>query len=120
MQKRRINKKSPCPCGSGKRYEKCHRRRDLAARKAVEIFRQRDENRRKFVEQYGHIHIPQMVEMSDGVVATVGSSLYKQTRAGDYTFLHVVHDHALLFFGEEYLEEQGHLRIACLPQNHCQ
>ena len=112
MTKRRINKKSPCPCGSGKRYEKCHRRRDLAARKAIEIFRQRDVNRREFVEQYGHIRVPQMLDIHDGNVAVVGNEIYKQTRLEDSCFLHVVHDHALLFFGISYLEEQEKMPLS--------
>jgi len=103
---KRINKKSPCPCGSGKPYEKCHRRKVLAVNKVKEIFRRRDENRQRFVEQFGHIRVPQLLEMPDGAVTAIGGSLYKQTRPGDYTFLHAVHDHALLFFGETYLEEQ--------------
>jgi hypothetical protein len=103
---KRLNKKSPCFCGSGKRYEQCCRRKVLVHRKAKEIFKQKDENRQKFVEKFGHIRVPQMLKMPDGVVSAIGGSIYKQTRPGDYTFLHVVHDHALLFFGETYLEEQ--------------
>ena len=118
LMAKKINKKSPCPCGSGKRYEKCCRRKILAVNKAKEIFRQRDENRQRFVEQFGHIRVPQFLEMPDGAVTAIGSSLYKQTRPGDYTFLHAVHDHALLFFGETYLEEQEkkplHLRHPAL------
>ncbi len=101
-----INKKSPCSCGSGKRYEQCCRRKFLAVRKAKEIFKQKDESRNKFVEQFGNIRIPQMLEMPDGVITSLEGSLYKQARPGHYTFLHAVHDHALLFFGEKYLEEQ--------------
>ena len=103
---KRLNKKSPCSCGSGKRYEQCCRRKILAVRKAKEIFRQEEENREIFIKQFGNIRVPQLLEMPNGVVTAIGGSLYKQTRPGDYTFLHVVHDHALLFFGETYLEEQ--------------
>ena len=111
MMAKRFNKKSPCSCGSGKRYEQCCRRKVLAIRHAKEIFRQKDENREKFVEQFGHIRPPQLLDMPDGMFACVGSSLYKQTRPGDYTFLHVVHDHALLFFGEDYLKEQEQIPL---------
>lgn len=109
---KRINKKSPCPCGSGKRYEKCCRRKVLAVKKAKEIFRQRDENRQRFVEQFGHIRVPQLLGMPDGAITVIGNALYKQTRAGEYTFLHAVHDHALLFFGESYLEDQEKMPLS--------
>lgn len=103
---KRLNKKSPCSCGSGKRYEQCCRRKIMLARKAKEIFRKKDEDRKLFVEQFGHIRIPQLLKMPDGAASLVGGSIYKQTRPGDYTFLHLVHDYALLFFGEDYLVEQ--------------
>lgn len=47
-----------------------------------------------------------MIEVWGGAVTTIGGSIYKQNRPGDYTFLHAVHDYALLFFGEEYLKKQ--------------
>ena len=104
---KRFNKKSICPyCSSGKRYDKCCRQKVLAVRKAKEVFRQRDDNKKIFTEQFGHIRVPQMINMPDGAITAIGGALYKQTRPGDYTFLHAVHDHALLFFGVAYLEEQ--------------
>jgi hypothetical protein len=78
----------------------------LLIREAKRKYKKWDEYQKQFVEQFGHIHIPQMLDMPDGVVTRIGDTVYKQTRSGSYTFLHVVHDHALLFFGEEYLEEQ--------------
>lgn len=53
-----------------------------------------------------------MLDMPDGAITAVGNMLYKQTRAGEYTFLHAVHDHALLFFGESYLEEQEKMLLS--------
>jgi len=118
LMAKRLNKKSPCYCGSGKRYEQCCRRKVLAVRKAKETFRQKGENRKIFAEKFGYIRIPQILKMPYGVVTTVGGSLYKQTRPGNYTFLHAVHEHALLFFGESYLEKQEnkplHLRHPAL------
>ena len=103
---KRLLKKSPCSCGSGKRYEQCCRRKVLAIRKAKEIFRQKDKNKQIFIENFGHIRVPQMLKMPEGVITAIGGSIYKQSRPGDYNFLDAVHDHALLFFGDSYLEEQ--------------
>ena len=111
MKGKRPNKKDSCPCGSGKRYEQCCRKKFLAVRKAQQIFKKKREDRKKFTEQFGHIRIPQMLKMPWGVVTSIGGALYKQTRPGNYTFLDVVHDHALLFFGESYLEEQEKLAL---------
>jgi hypothetical protein len=136
LKAKKLNKKSPCSCGSGKRYEQCCRRKNLAARrakgtrslegeerkkfiqKAKEIFRQKDEKRKKFVEQFGHIRVPQMIKMPGGAVILIGGSMYKQTRPGNYNFVNAVYDHALDFFGVPYLEEQEkkplHLRHPAL------
>lgn len=105
----KINKKSPCPCGSGKRYEQCCRKNKLLFQKAQKIFAEKEAARERFVEQYGHINIPQMLDAWGGKVTAVGGSIFKQTRPGDYTFLHAVHDYALHFFGDEYLSKQEKL-----------
>jgi SEC-C motif len=105
----KINKKSSCPCGSGKRYEQCCRRKILLVKKAKAIFKEKEERRRQFVEQYGEIRMPQMIEACGSKLTTVGGAIYKQTRLGNYTFLHAVHDYALLFFGESYLKSQESL-----------
>lgn len=106
---RKPSKKSKCPCGSGLRYEKCCRKKFIALRKAKALFQQQDKARAKFAEKYGQIRIPQLVHTQNGAYATVGGGIYKQTRRGPYSFLNLVHDHALLFFGEPYLEEQEQL-----------
>jgi len=42
----------------------------------------------------------------DKVMIAIGSSLYQQSRDGDYTFLDAIHDHALQFFGVQMLEAE--------------
>lgn len=74
--------------------------------KAKEIFRIQEEKRQEFTEQYGHILPPSAVKMGGKIYSTVGNTIYKQTRDGEYTFLHMIHDHALLFFGVDYLEKE--------------
>lgn len=103
---KKINKKSPCPCESGKRYEQCCRKNKKLFKKARKILAEKEERHQTFIEQYGHIRIPQMIDIWGGKVTTVGGSIFKQTRPGNYTFLHAVHDYALHFFSEEYLMKQ--------------
>ncbi len=81
----------------------------MAIKKAQELFKERKERRKLFVEQYGEIRIPQMIEAWGSKLTTVGGAIYQQTRPGNYTFLHAVHDYALLFFGETYLKTQESL-----------
>ena len=103
---KKINKKSPCPCESGKRYEQCCRKKKVLIQKAQKTFSEKEGKHQAFIKQYGHIRIPQMIDIWGGKVTTIGGSTFKKTRSGNYTFLHVVHDYALLFFGEEYLIKQ--------------
>ena len=83
----------------------------MLIRKAERLFKEREDRERRFAEQYGHIRMPQMIEAWGSAVTTIGGSIFKQTRLGDYTFLHAVHDYALLFFGEEALKKQETLPI---------
>ena len=106
-----VNKKGPCPCGSGKRYEQCCRKKLMMAKKAKAIFDAKEKGREDFVEQYGHIKIPQLIEAWGSMLTTVGGSVYKQTRPGNYNFVTAVHDIALLFFGEDYLIQQEKLTM---------
>ena len=111
-KKKKTNKKSPCPyCNSGKRYEKCCRKNILLNKKVQNIFERKEKNRRDFIEQYGHIKVPQLIEVWGTVVTLVGGSLYKQTFPDYNTFFHAVHDYALLFFGESYLIKQETLEL---------
>src|SRR3990167_3958537 len=106
-----VNKKDPCPCGSGKRYEKCCRKKIMLAKNAKAIFAAKEKARSDFIEKYGHIRIPQMIEAWGSMITTVGGSIYKQTRPGGYNFVAAVHDIALLFFGEDYLIQQEKLEM---------
>lgn len=74
--------------------------------KAQKIFAEKEARHQAFIERYGHIRIPQMIDVWGGKVTMVGGSMFKQTRPGNYTFLHAVHDYALHFFSEEYLIKQ--------------
>lgn len=74
--------------------------------KAVKIFREREEDARGFVEQYGHARLPMATKFNDKMMVAIGNSIYGQTREGDYTFLDAIHDHALHLFGEPMLEAE--------------
>ena len=108
---KKINKKSLCPCESGKRYGQCCRKKKMLIQKAQKIFSEKEARHQAFIERYGHIRIPQMIDIWDGKVTTVGGSIFKQTRPGNYTFIHAVHDYALHFFSEKYLIRQESIPI---------
>src|SRR5579871_5278198 len=103
------SKNSLCPCGSGKRYRKCCRDKrppKSVLQKAAELFRKREEQRVKFVERHGHARPPVSVRAWGKVLTTVEGGIYQQTREGPYNFLKAIHDHALLFLGEPFLESE--------------
>jgi hypothetical protein len=102
----KIKKKDPCPCESGKRYEQCCRKKKMLFHQAQKIFAEKEARHHTFIEQYGHIRIPQMIDVWGGKVIMIGGSIFKQTRPCNYTFIHAVHDYALHLFSEEYLIKQ--------------
>lgn len=83
----------------------------MLAKKAKRVVSRKEKNRKDFIEQHGHIRIPQIVEFSGRKVISVGGSLYRQIEYGEYTYLHAVHDYALHFFGEDYLKKQETLEF---------
>lgn len=72
----------------------------------TKIFREREEREREFVDRYGHARPPMAVKFGENMVVAIGGSIYRQTREGDYTFLHAIHDHALHMFGEPMIEAE--------------
>jgi hypothetical protein len=74
--------------------------------KAAQIFREQERKEREFTERYGYIRPPQGIEMGGRLMTVVGGSIFQQTREGGYNVVNLIHDYALLFFGEAYLEPQ--------------
>jgi len=103
------SKNSLCPCGSGKRYRKCCRGKRpprSVIDEAAELFRKREQQKRDFVERHGHVRPPSSVKAWGKVLTAVEGGIYQQTREGPYNFLNAIHDHALLFFGQSFLESE--------------
>jgi hypothetical protein len=69
-------------------------------------FRTQEFERRAFAEQYGEARAPMVVSVGGKLVSALEGGLYAQTREGPYNFMTVLHDHALMFFGVHYLEEE--------------
>lgn len=107
MTKKKRNKKSPCTCGSGKRYEKCCRSRDLAINEARRIFAARKARTDSFKQKHGAIFEPELVECYGKKLVAVGGSILDlgpNNQSGNfYTF---IHEYALSFFGTETLDQQ--------------
>lgn len=106
MNKVRISKNSRCPCGSGKRFGKCCRAKRLIVEEVARCFRDQDNRRREYFERHGHSRVPVCTKFGDKWVVAVGGGIYKQTQEGPYGFMSAIHDHALVFFGDSFLEAE--------------
>ncbi|MGU7770552.1 hypothetical protein ACV229_10275, partial [Burkholderia sp. MR1-5-21] len=69
-------------------------------------FAQLKDRERTFIERYGHARMPVCCRFDDKWIVAVGGSLYRQVQDDPYDFTNVIHDHALLFFGEPFLEAE--------------
>jgi hypothetical protein len=100
------SKNSKCPCGSGKKYRKCHGRHDRIARSAARHFQEMERARQEYVLKHGHARPPVSAMLGDKRMIAVGGAIYKQVQEGPYGFMNFVHDCGLELFGVPYLEEQ--------------
>lgn len=69
-------------------------------------FASQDLQRRLFQERYGFARPPVAAKSGDKWMIVIGSKIYKQTRDGSYNFVNAVHDHALEFFGTEFVDQE--------------
>ena len=97
-------KTDPCPCGSGLRYEKCHRKQFLALKKAKKIFERRRKDIDEWQELYGDVLIPNIVDAFGKRLIGVGPSLFELTPEHDFYTL--IWDYALDFLGESFVKKQ--------------
>ena len=74
--------------------------------RAMTHFRAKEKQRLEFAEKYGDMRVPQVVRAGNKLYSAIEGGLYAQTYEGDYNFPNVLHDHALLFFGVPYLEDE--------------
>ena len=110
MKADRPSKNSWCPCGSGKRYRQCCRKKlppPGLVEEARRMFAARKKRESDFEERYGHARPPMGIKaFGDKMMVAIGGSLYQLTREGEYSFLDAIHDHALDFFGLAMLEAE--------------
>lgn len=109
MAKSKPSKNSRCICGSGKLYRKCCRSKQLPKgfiEKVRKIFGDRGNEEKQFIEDFGHVRPPMGLKTQGTAFVAIGGTIYKQSRPGNYTYLHAIHDHALKFFGTPMLEEE--------------
>lgn len=103
---KRAKFKLPCKCGSGIRYDKCHYPKELAVQGAVKIFRDKEEKRHQFQHEHGHIRKPQIVEIDGKHLVCVGNQIFMQKEAVPYNFVNAIHDYALHFIGDGFLDSE--------------
>lgn len=120
------SKKSRCPCGSGKRYEKCCRIEHLRRTTLLADLNRKIESdrrlRQEFTAKYGHVRRPVGVEVSGKIWMAFDGGIYQQVQDGPYNFVNAIHDHALHFFGEDVLKGEEkkdlHLRHPAIQWMH--
>ena len=73
---------------------------------AMALFRAKEKQRLEFAEKYGDMRAPQVVRAGNKLYSAIEGGIYVQTYEGDYNFPNILHDHALIFFGVHYLEDE--------------
>ena len=106
MQTKQPSKNTKCPCGSGKKYRKCHGKQKSLLAKVAQHFREKEQQRLTYQQKHGHARPPMSVKLGDKRMIVIGGAIYKQTQEGPYGFMNVVHDCGLEAFGVPFLEEQ--------------
>ena len=100
------SKNTKCPCGSGKKYRKCHGKQKRVLAKVAQHFRSEEQKRQAYQQKHGYARPPMSAIMGDKRIVVIGGAIYKQTQEGPYGFMNVCHDAGLEVFGIPYLEEQ--------------
>lgn len=106
MSAKQPSKNTKCPCGSGKKYRKCHGKKNRLLAKVAKHFREKEQQRQSYLQKHGYARPPVSAMMGDKRMIAIGGSIYKQTQEGPYGFMNLVHDCGLEAFGDPYLEEQ--------------
>lgn len=71
-----------------------------------------EEHRRQFEQEYGHIRRPTGVNVEGKMFMAFDGVIYQQVREGPYDFIDAIHDHALHFFGESFLDAEDRKPLA--------
>lgn len=71
-----------------------------------------EKRRLDFVRRYGHARMPVCARMDDRWMVAIGGKIYRQVQENPYGFINVIHDHALMMFGEKFLESEEKNPIA--------
>ena len=82
------------------------RQRKRMIREVTEMFASKERERKAFQDKYGFARPPMATKMGDKWMIAISGSIYKQTREGEYNFVNALHDHALHFFGDAYIDAE--------------
>lgn len=77
---------------------------------AIEVARYFAERKRaeaEYVEKYGEARRPIAVDFNGKKVMVIGGSIVMQSGEGAYGFTNLIHDHALHFFGEAFIDAEA-------------
>jgi hypothetical protein len=100
-----------CECGSGLPFKACHGKPPAISEDFLRKIKETIESRADYQKKLGHARAPVTAMLGDKLVIAIGTTIYKQTREGQYRFADVTNDCALELFGVPLLEEQEKLPL---------
>lgn len=72
----------------------------------MNILQEKEQFAREFSNRYGHMRLPQLLNVDGRAWIVVGSEIHRQNYDGPYGFMNAIHDNALHVFGDPYLDQQ--------------
>lgn len=64
------------------------------------------EDRENYQAQYGYINRPVATNIDGRIYMRLEDGIYELSETSDYNFVNAIHDHALHFFGNDFLDEE--------------
>ena len=84
--------------------------------KVRKMLQEKEQKKRDFIEKFGHINPPNVIKTANNkAMSVIEGGIYIQTREESYNFANVIHDHALIFFGDDFIDQE---ELKPLEQRH--
>lgn len=114
---RRIGRNQPCPCGSGKKYKRCHGKPadipmtpKLPPGFIAKVRKWHEEVVRgpeRYAEKHGHGRPPLVITFQGAKMVAVGGEIYRQDPEFSTGFPNFIRDHGWMTVGEKWMLDEG-------------
>jgi hypothetical protein len=84
----------------------CCREKDRMGLEVARYFAERNRAEAEYVERYGAARQPITVDFNGKEMMVIGGSIVTQSRDGPYGFTDLIHDHALHFLGDAFIDAE--------------